>query len=136
MGTLFWVGPQVLARVGDWSKEPMNKGEQSGETPFHAWRCHHGWTRVSRSPEQTVWPRVASRNPDQDHVLGPLFLHHGQEKEGGAGVQRVAQIRPDRLAATSGRRSVVEPSGGAAACPPEKWVPSLPSYDGSPVVGE
>ena len=26
MGTLFWVGPQVLARVGDWSKEPMNKG--------------------------------------------------------------------------------------------------------------
>ena len=36
MGTLFWVGPQVLARVGDWSKEPMNKGEQRGETPFHA----------------------------------------------------------------------------------------------------
>ena len=38
----FWVDPQVLARVGDWSKEPMNKGEQREETPFHAWRCHHG----------------------------------------------------------------------------------------------
>ena len=27
-------------------------------------------------------------------------------------------------------------NGGAVACPQEKWVPSLPSYDGSPVVGE
>ena len=62
MGTLFWVGPQVLARVGDWSKEPMNKVEQSGETPFHAWRCQHGLPRVSRPQEQTVWPRVASGN--------------------------------------------------------------------------
>ena len=31
MGTLFWVGPQVLARVGDWLKEPMNKVDQSRE---------------------------------------------------------------------------------------------------------
>ena len=29
MGTLFWVGPQVLARVGDWSMEPMNKGNNA-----------------------------------------------------------------------------------------------------------
>ena len=36
MGTLFWLGPQVLARVGDWSKEQMIKVEQSGEVPFHA----------------------------------------------------------------------------------------------------
>ena len=28
----FWVGPQVLARVGDWSKEPMNTGH-SAERP-------------------------------------------------------------------------------------------------------
>ena len=34
MGTLFWIGPQVLARVGDWSKEQMNKVEQSGEATF------------------------------------------------------------------------------------------------------
>ena len=92
MGTLFWMGPQVLARVGDWSQEPMNKVDQSGETPFHAWRCHHGWSRVSGSPEQTVWPRVASGNPNQDYVLGALFLHHGQTQEGGAGVERVAQM--------------------------------------------
>ena len=86
MGTLFWVGPQVLARVGDWSKEPMIEGEQCEETPFHAWRCHHGLPRVSRSPKQTVWPRVAVRSPDQNHVLGPLFLYHGQAQEGGARV--------------------------------------------------
>ena len=36
MGTLFWLGPQVLARRGDWSKEQMNKGEQSGEVTFNA----------------------------------------------------------------------------------------------------
>ena len=47
MGTLFWCGPQVLARVGDWSEEQMNKVEQRGETTFHAWRCHHGLPRVS-----------------------------------------------------------------------------------------
>ena len=34
MGTLFWFGPKVLARVGDWSKEQMNKVEQSGEATF------------------------------------------------------------------------------------------------------
>ena len=30
----FWFGPQVLARVGDWSKEQMNKVEESGEATF------------------------------------------------------------------------------------------------------
>ncbi len=30
----FGLDPQVLARVGDWSKEQMNKVEQSGETTF------------------------------------------------------------------------------------------------------
>ena len=31
MGTLFWVGPQGLARVGDWSQEQITKVDQSGE---------------------------------------------------------------------------------------------------------
>ena len=78
MGTLFWVGPQVLARVGDWFKEPMNKVDQSRETSFHAEPCHHGLPRVSGPQKQTVWSRVASGNPDQDYVLGGVFLHHGQ----------------------------------------------------------
>ena len=120
MGTLFWMGPQVLARVGDWSKEPMIKAEQREETPFHAWCCHHELPMVGRSPKQTVWPRVAVGSASEDHVLGPLFLHHGQAQKGGAGVERVAQMRPDRLSPKPGRRSVVEPSGGAAACPPGK----------------
>ena len=136
MGTLFWVGPQVLARVGDWLKEPMNKVDQSGEVPFHAEHCHHGLPRVSRPQEQTVWPRATPGSASQDYVLGALFSHHGQAQEGGAGVERVAQMRPHGLSPTPGRRSVVEPSGGAVACPQEKWLPPLPSYDGSPVVGE
>ena len=48
-GYTFPLWKRVLARVGDWSKEPMNKVEQSREVPFHAWRCHHGLPRVSRS---------------------------------------------------------------------------------------
>ena len=136
MGTLFWLGPQVLVRVGDWSKEQMNMVEQSGEVPFHAWRCHHGLPRVSGSPEQAVWQCVAPGSPDQDYVLGALFLHHGQAQEGGARIQGVAQMGFDRLAPTSGRGPKVEPSGGAVACPQEKWLPSLPPYDGSPVIGE
>ena len=31
---IFGLDPQVLARVGDWSKEQMNKVEKSGETTF------------------------------------------------------------------------------------------------------
>ena len=136
MGTLFWFGPQVLARVGDWSKEQMNKVEQSGEVPFHAWCCHHGLPRVGRSPEQAVWQRAALGSASQDYVLGPLFLHHGPTKEGGAGVQGVAQVRLDRLATTPGRGPMLEPSGVSFACTPEKWLSPLPPYDGSPVVGE
>ena len=132
----FWVGPQVLARVGDWLKEPMNKVDQSRETSFHAWCCHHGLPRVSRPQEQTVWPCVAVRSASQDYVLGGVFLYHGQAQEGGARVERVAQMRADRVSSTPGRRSAVEPNGGTIAYPQEKWLPPLPSYDGSPVVGE
>ena len=77
-GTLFWVGPQVLARVGDWLKEPMNKVDQRGETSFHAEHGHHGLPRVSRPQEQTVWSRVAPGSASEDYVLGGVFLHHGQ----------------------------------------------------------
>ena len=136
MGTLFWVGPQVLARVGDWLKEPMNKVDQSRETSFHAEHCHHGLPRVSGPQEQTVWSRVAVRSSNQDYVLGGVFLHYGQTQEGGTRVQGIAQMLPDRVSSTPGRRSMVEPNGRAVACPPEKWVPPLPSYDGSPLVGE
>ena len=34
MGTLFWVGPQVLARDRDWSKEPMIKGNRAERPHF------------------------------------------------------------------------------------------------------
>ena len=51
MGTLFWVGPQVLARVGDWLKEQIIKIDQSREVPFHAEHYHHGLPRVGGSPE-------------------------------------------------------------------------------------
>ena len=117
MGTLFWVGPQVLARVGDWLKEPMNKVDQSRETSFYAEPCHYGLPRVGGPQKQTVWPRVASGNPDQDHVLGGVFLHHGQAQEGGARNQRVAPMHPDKFSQNPGRVSSVEPSDRAITCP-------------------
>ena len=80
-------------------------------------RCQDELPRVSRSPEQTIWPRVALGGADQDHVLGPLLLHHGQAKEGGTGVERVTQMRHHRLPTTSGRGPLVEPSSGAVARP-------------------
>ena len=51
MGTLFWVGLQVLARVSDWSEEPMNKKEQRERAHSMLSDCHHGLPRVSRSQE-------------------------------------------------------------------------------------
>ncbi|CAH3023373.1 unnamed protein product, partial [Porites evermanni] len=62
-----------------------------------------------------------------------LFLHHGQAKEGGARVEGVTQMRPDRFPSTSGRGPLVEPSGGAVACAPEKWLSPLPPPHGSPI---
>ena len=78
MGTLFGVGPQVLARVGDWSQEQITKVDQCRETSFHAEHCHHGLPRVSRPQEQTVWPCVAVRSASEDYVLGGVFLYHGE----------------------------------------------------------
>ena len=99
-------------------------------------RCQDGLPRVGRSSEQTVWPRAAVGGADQDHVLGALFLHHGQAKEGGTGVEGSAQMRPDGVSSTPGRGPLVEPSGGSFACAPEKWLSPLPPSHGSPVIGK
>ena len=136
MGTLFWVGPRVLARVGDWLKEPMNKVDHSGETSFHTEHCHHGLPWVGRSQKQTVWSRVASGNPDQDYVLGGVFLHHGQEEEGGARDQGVAPLHPDKFSQNPRRGSNMEPSDHAIAYPSDHELSSLSSCAGSPVIRE
>ena len=81
MGTLFWVGPQVLARDRDWSKEQITKVDQSRETSFHAWRCHHGLPRVGGSPEQTVWSRVAPRSASEDYVWVECFYTMDKRKK-------------------------------------------------------
>ena len=99
-------------------------------------RCQDGLPRVSRSPEQTVWPRVALGGADQNHVLGPVLLHYRQAKEGGTGVEGSTQMRPDGVSSTSGRRSLVEPSSGTVARPQKKWLPPLPPPYGSPVIGK
>ena len=65
-----------------------------------------------------------------------MLLHYGQEKEGGARVEGVAQMRSDRFPKNTGRRSILEPSGGADACAQEKWLSPLPPPHGSPDVGE
>ena len=98
--------------------------------------CQDGLSRVGRSTEQAIWPFAPLGSPGQDHVLGALFLHHGPAKEGGARVERVAQMRPHRVASTSGRGPLVEPGGGAVARAPKKWLPPLPPPHGSPVIGK
>ena len=98
--------------------------------------CQDGLSRISRPQKQTVWPRVAVRSADQNHVLGALLLHHREAKEGGAGIQRVAQMQFDWLSTTPGRGTMVESSGGTFEYTSEKWLPPLPSYDGSPVFGK
>ena len=117
MGTLFWVGPQVLARVGDWSQEQLTKVDQSREVSFHAEPYHHGLPRVSGPQKQTVWLCTTPGNPDQDYVLGGVFLHDGQTEEGGARDQRVAPMHPDKFSQNPGRVSSVEPSDRAITCP-------------------
>ena len=132
----FGLDPQVLARGGDWSKERMNKGEQSGETTFMLGAvimdCR-GLVDPEDKPFGNVLPLEVQ---EKNHVLGPLLLHHGPAKEGGARIQGVAQMRFDRLAATSGRGPALEPSGGAVTLTPEKWLSPLPPPHGSPVIGE
>ena len=70
----------------------INKGTPRREVSRLILPCQDELPRVGRSPEQTVWPRVALGGADQDYVLGPLLLHHGQAKEGGTGVEGVAQM--------------------------------------------
>ena len=86
MGTLFWVGLQVLARGGDWSIEPMNKREQYEKPHSMLSNCQHGLPRVSRPQEQTVWSCAAVGNTSEDYVLGGVFLHHGQTQKSSARV--------------------------------------------------
>ena len=136
MGTLFWVRLQGLARVGDWSEEPMNKKEQRERAHSKLSNCQHGLPRVSRPQEQTVWQRAPVGSASEDHVLGPLFLHDGQAQENGARVQGVAQMLHDRVSQTPGRRFTMEPSDRTIACSQDQWVSPLPSHVGSPVVGE
>ena len=98
--------------------------------------CHHGLPRVSRPQEQTVWPCVAVRSASEDYVLGGVFLHDGQAQKSGARVQRVAQMRHDRVSQAPRQWPDLEPSDRAIACSQDQWVPPLPSHVGSPDVGE
>ena len=88
MGTPFHpLDQRGLARVYDWWTPKMNKGNTAsrGQSPkVHCVR--NGLPRISRPQQQAVWPRVALGGPSQDHVLGGVFLHHGQAEEGGAGI--------------------------------------------------
>ena len=98
--------------------------------------CHHGLPRVSRPQEQTVWPRAPVGSASEDHVLGGVFLHHGQAQKSGARIERVAHLHHDRVSQTPRRRLALEPSDRANACSQDQWVPPLPSHGGSPDVGE
>ena len=96
-----------------------------GQSPS-CFSVRHGLPRIGRPQRQAVWLRVAVRGASQDHVLGALFLHYGQAKEGGERIQWAAQVRPDGLSQSVRGILCVEPSGDAAARLPKKWLPPLP----------
>ena len=74
---LFGLDPKAWREAGIGGHQRMNKGTHRREVSRLVLLSQDGLPRVGRSPEQTVWPRVAVRGPSEDHVLGPLFLHHG-----------------------------------------------------------
>ena len=86
-------GPGGLARVRDWWRLEDKQGNTTvrGQSPSCS-LCQNGLPRISRSQEQTVWPRAPVRSPNQNHVLGRVFLHDGQAEESGAGVQGATQM--------------------------------------------
>ena len=73
-------GKKVLARVGDWSKEQMNKVEQSGEATFMLARRDE-IPRISRPRRQAVWQGVALWGARENHVLGRVFCDYGQAED-------------------------------------------------------
>ena len=66
----------------------MNKGNiaSRGQSPS-CFSVRHGLSRIDRPLQQAVWPRAPLRSPSEDHVLGALFLYHGQAEEGGTRIQ-------------------------------------------------
>ena len=131
----FGLDPQVLARGGDWSKERMNKGEQSGETTFMLGAVIMD-CRGLVDPEDKPFGNVL---PLEVQVKIMFWVHCFYTMDRRKKVVREFKGLPkcdDRLAATSGRGSSLEPSGGAVTLTPEKWLSPLPPPHGSPVIGE
>ena len=115
----------------------MNKGNIVSRGQLPKVHCiSNGLPRVSRPQQQTVWLRAPLGGPDQDHVLGRVFLHDGQAKEGSARIQWAAQVRLDGVSQSVRGILCVEPTGDAAARPPKERLPPLPSHPGSPTLGK
>ena len=96
----------------------------------------NGLPWVSRPQQQAVWPCAPLGSANQDYILGALFLHDGQAKEGGAGIQWAAQVRLDGLSQSVRGLLCVEPSGDTTKHPPKERLPPLPSPPGSPSLGK
>ena len=131
----FVLWKKVLARVGDWSKEQMNKVEQSGETTFMLGAVIMD-CRGLVDPEDKPFGNVL---PLEVQVKIMFWVHCFYTMDRRKKVVREFKGLPkcdDRLAATSGRGSALEPSGGAVTLTPEKWLSPLPPPHGSPVIGE
>ena len=80
MGTLFRPWKKVMVRAGDWSKEQINKAEQSGEATFMLTRRHE-IQRTNGSEGQAVWQGAPFRGAVKDYVLGGVFCYQGQQEE-------------------------------------------------------
>ena len=113
----------------------MNKVEQSGETTFMLGAVIMD-CRGLVDPQNKPFGNVL---PLEVQVKIMFWVHCFYTMDRRKKVVREFKGLPkcdDRLAATSGRGSALEPSGGAVTLTPEKWLSPLPPPHGSPVIGE
>ena len=81
----------------------------------------------SRPQQPSVWLCAPVGVASQNHVLGGVLLHHGQEKEGGPRVQGVAEMCHYGVPKTPGRRQTLDPSGDSITRPTKHALSPLPS---------
>ena len=98
--------------------------------------CQDGLPWVGRPQKQTIWSRVADGSADQNYVLGGMYFHQREEAKSEPRIEGVAQMQFNGLPTSAGRGFVLESSHRALEHAPKKWLPPLPSYDGSPFFGE
>ena len=102
----------------------INEAARSGEVTFMLGAVNMN-CRGLVDPQNKPFAQALG-SASKNHVLGGVHAHQRQTKEGESRIQRVAQVRCDRLPTTPWRGSMVEPSDKAVTYAQEKWLSPLP----------